>query len=414
MFSSASLVLILAITAAASPVVVRDNFVRLPFARRLKLTGTASLLELDQSRARSLKTQLRNKFNHKQLKNLLTASTFPVPVTNGVVSYTVGVEVGSPPTTYTLIVDTGSSNTWVGADPSNPYVQTSTSIDTGEEVFVEYGSGLFIGEEFMDTITVGNLTISNQSIGASELAFGFDGVDGILGLGPTDLTEGTTDDGGEVPTVTDNALTLGLIGTNQVGISFEPTTSISDVNGEIIFGGTDSSKHTGDIQFVPITSTSPASDYVGIDQTITYGTSKTPILSATAGITDTGTTLLLIASDALARYQTATGAVSDEDTGLLKITSAQYANLQSLFFQIGSETFEFTANAQIFPRALNTAIGGDANSIYLIVGDLGSDSGEGLDFINGMSFLERFYTVFDSSNAQFGIATTSFTTATSN
>ncbi len=93
MFSSASLVLILAITAAASPVVVRDNFVRLPFARRLKLTGTASLLELDQSRARSLKTQLRNKFNHKQLKNLLTASTFPVPVTNGVVSYTVGVSV---------------------------------------------------------------------------------------------------------------------------------------------------------------------------------------------------------------------------------------------------------------------------------------------------------------------------------
>ena len=31
-------------------------------------------------------------------------------------------------------MDTGSSNTWVGADPDNPYVATSTSIDTGEGV----------------------------------------------------------------------------------------------------------------------------------------------------------------------------------------------------------------------------------------------------------------------------------------
>ena len=46
----------------------------------------------------------------------------------------------------------------------------------------------------------------------------------------------------------------------------------------------------------PITSTSPASAYVGIDQSITYGSSGTTILSSTAGITDTGTTLVLLAS----------------------------------------------------------------------------------------------------------------------
>ena len=46
----------------------------------------------------------------------------------------------------------------------------------------------------------------------------------------------------------------------------------------------------------PITSTYPASAYVGIDQSITYGSSGTTILSSTAGITDTGTTLILLAS----------------------------------------------------------------------------------------------------------------------
>ena len=62
----------------------------------------------------------------------------------------------------------------------------------------------------------------------------------------------------------------------------------------------------------------------------------------------------------------------------------------------------------------NTALGGSEDDIYLIVGDIGENSGSGLDFINGMSFLERFYTSYDSENSEFGIATTPFTFATTN
>lgn len=39
--------------------------------------------------------------------------------------------------------------------------------------------------------------------------------------------------------------------------------------------------------------------------------------------------------DALATYKKLTGAVEDVDTGLLKITAAQFANLQPLFFNVG-------------------------------------------------------------------------------
>lgn len=63
---------------------------------------------------------------------------------------------------------------------------------------------------------------------------------------------------------------------------------------------------------------------------------------------------------------------------------------------------------------LNAAIGGTPGSIYLIVGNIGSNSGSGLDFINGMTFLERFYTVYNSGAKTFGIATTAFTDATTN
>lgn len=40
-------------------------------------------------------------------------------------------------------------------------------------------------------------------------------------------------------------------------------------------------------------------------------------------------------TDAFSTYQAATGGVLDENTGLLRITPAQFANLQSLFFNIG-------------------------------------------------------------------------------
>ena len=54
----------------------------------------------------------------------------------------------------------------------------------------------------------------------------------------------------------------------------------------MISGGADTSKFTGSINFTPITETSPASSFWGINQSIKYG--ATNILSSTAGIVDTG------------------------------------------------------------------------------------------------------------------------------
>ena len=45
----------------------------------------------------------------------------------------------------------------------------------------------------------------------------------------------------------------------------------------------------------PITSVSPSSHYVGVDQEITYGDNQT-VLPSGSGILDTGTTLILLAT----------------------------------------------------------------------------------------------------------------------
>lgn len=91
--------------------------------------------------------------------------------------------------------------------------------------------------------------------------------------------------------------------------------------------------------------------------------------------------------DAFEKYKSATGAVMDSTTGLLSITAEQYENLKSLFFEIGGTTYELVPNAQIWPRSLNEQIGGAANGIYLVITDIGTPSGHGLDFMNGYTFL---------------------------
>lgn len=100
----------------------------------------------------------------------------------------------------------------------------------------------------------------------------------------------------------------------------------------------------------------------------------------------------------------------------------------------GGVSYELTPNAQIWPRSQNSTIGGDDGSIYLVVADMGTPSGQGLDFISmyffhaaievsvlttllyldGFCFLQRFYSVFDTTNVQVGLATTPFTDATTN
>ena len=123
-----------AVAIGAKPVVVRDSPVTLPIARRFNLTGAANILKSDQARAKVLKARSQASKESpvsSAAVSKLFARDVDVAVTNGAVIYTASVGVGTPPTSYDLIIDTGSSNMWVGAGKA--YVETSSSVDTGDE-----------------------------------------------------------------------------------------------------------------------------------------------------------------------------------------------------------------------------------------------------------------------------------------
>jgi cathepsin E len=393
--------LLLVSSAVAGPIVTIDEpIVSVPFAKQVNKGNLLGLVQKDRARAAFFKSG----------GNVQKRADSSVAVVNEAVTYVANVGVGTPPTNFQLIIDTGSSNTWVGA--GTPFKPTASSVNTNARVAVRYGSGSFSGTEFTDTVTLGpGLTVTKQSIGVANTSAGFAGVDGIIGIGPPDLTKNTVTGVATVTTITANLFAQKQITSDLIGISFAPATADPVTNGELSFGAVDAAKFTGKLTFVPSTATAPSTEFWGIDQSIPMGGAT--LLSQGSGIVDTGTTLVLIATGAFDKYQSATGATVDATTGLLTVTPAQFKALQPLNFVIGGTTFALTGNAQIWPRALNTDIGGVAGKIYLITADIGA-IGQGLDFINGQSFLERFYSVFDATNNRVGFAATPSTNAQTN
>src|SRR5579863_10094577 len=132
---------VLANTVAANPTVVHDSPISLPLARYINATGAAGdLVRRDRERARRFV---------KQSSILTPELTSSVEVTDAGNFYTASVGVGTPPTycrscyfgpciishtpfSDNLVVDTGSSITWVGAQIS--YVSTNTSVKTSNSV----------------------------------------------------------------------------------------------------------------------------------------------------------------------------------------------------------------------------------------------------------------------------------------
>ncbi|KAF5386467.1 hypothetical protein D9757_005902 [Collybiopsis confluens] len=413
MLSSAALVfscLVLNGLVLASPVAQSSgsgSSLTVPIRKSVSITSGHNVVDTGHARAQSF----RGRAAGQQTSASSTAKRQSVGVKNEAITYIAQVSVGTSKQKFNLLVDSGSSNTWVGANTTNAYVPSSSSVWTDDIVIVEYGSGYFFGYEYYDTLTLSNaLVITNQSLGGASFSQGFTTMDGILGIGPIALTDGTilgsTAPVFTVPTVSDNLYTQGKISNEVVGVAFAPTTGASnEPEGALVFGAQDSSRFVGQITYVP-----KETDYWGINQSISY--KGVEIMATSTGVIDTGTTLLYLPTDTFNSYIASTGGVFDEATGLYEITEAQYNALEDLVFNIGGTELPLTPNAQIWPRSLNGNIGGAQGKIYLNA--VSTEPVNGLNFINGYVFLERYYTVFDTTNNRVGFAATSFTNATSN
>ncbi|KAF7376972.1 Aspartic protease [Mycena sanguinolenta] len=320
------------------------------------------------------------------------------PATNEDDTYVAATQIGTQ--TFELIVDTGSSNTWVGA--GTKYKASSTATSTGKSFSVTYGTGSASGTEYTDNLVIGGLTVTKQSIGDATKTSDFSGVDGIIGFGPVILTEGTVSGTTSVPTVMNNLFSQGTISTQVLGVSFAPESGsdTDDANGELTLGGTDSTKYSGSINYVSKSTTSPYSDYWGISvSSVTYNGAS--IASAANAIVDTGTTLIYVPTATYNAFLKASGGKTDSSTGLLSWTTLPTENIA---FTIGGVSYTLTPAQYTIPTSQYEFYEIPSGKYYSWI-IAGGTSAADVNFIIGQKFLENYYSVFDTTNSRVGFAT---------
>lgn len=200
------------------------------------------------------------------------------------------ISIGTPAQSFKVIFDTGSSNLWVpssecsgcGLHAKYDHTKSSTYTKNGETFSIEYGSGSLSGFLSADHVTVGDITITNQTFAEATqepgLAFQLGKFDGIMGMAFQSIS-------------VDNVVTPFQNMIAQKAIP-EPVFSVylgkanGDV-GELLIGGIDDSKYTGDIFYHPLS----AETYwqYQMDSMTINGKAVTTTLTA---VSDTGTSLL--------------------------------------------------------------------------------------------------------------------------
>ena len=209
------------------------------------------------------------------------------------------ITLGTPPQTFKVILDTGSSNLWVPSTKCNSIAcylhnkydssASSTYKKNGTEFAIRYGSGSLTGFVSQDTMQIGDLKVEKQDFAEATsepgLAFAFGRFDGILGLGYDSISVNKI-----VPPFY-NMLDQGLLDEPVFAFYLGDTNKEGD-DSEATFGGIDESHFTGELTRIPLRRKA----YWEVDfDAITFG-DDTAHLDNTGVILDTGTSLIALPS----------------------------------------------------------------------------------------------------------------------
>ncbi|KAJ7368343.1 endopeptidase [Mycena olivaceomarginata] len=318
-----------------------------------------------------------------------------VPLTNFMnAQYFAEIQLGSPPQSFKVILDTGSSNLWVPSTSCTSIAcflhakydssASSTYKANGTAFSIQYGSGSMEGFVSNDVLSIGDLKISKQDFAEATkepgLAFAFGKFDGILGLAYDTISVN-----GIVPPIY-NMIDQGLI--DEPVFSFRIGTSEED-GGEAIFGGIDHSAYTGKITYVPVRRKA----YWEVElEALTFGDDELELENTGAAI-DTGTSLIALPTDIAEMLNSQIGATKSWN-GQYTLDCAKVPSLPDLTFTFGGKKYPLKGEDYI----LN--VQGTCMSAFT-----GMDIAGGTIWIVGDVFLRKYYTVYDLGRDAVGFAT---------
>ncbi|XP_036384652.1 pepsin A-like isoform X2 [Megalops cyprinoides] len=304
-------------------------------------------------------------------------------------SYYGVISIGTPPQSFRVIFDTGSSNLWVPSVYCNSAAcnnhrkfvpsQSSTYRYAGRPLSIQYGTGSMTGFLAYDTVQVGGIVDTNQIFGLSQSEAPFMAhmaADGILGLAfPSISSSGATP-------VFDNMWKQGLVSQDLFSVYL---TSNSQSGSVVTFGGIDPSYYTGSIVWIPLSSET----YWQITMdSVTINGNTVACNGGCQAIVDTGTSLIVGPNNDISNINQGVGA--SVYNGDARVNCNSINSMPDVTFNIHGHAF--TISASDYVRQVNlicrTGFGNGGSNLW-ILGDV---------------FIRQYYSIFDRAQNLVGLA----------
>jgi len=367
---------------------------KIPLAEQLETGALSSQMQHFGQKYMGVRPENHMEAMFKDI-NAHASGNHPVPISNFMnAQYFSEIEIGTPPQTFKVVLDTGSSNLWVPSSECgsiacylhNKYDSTASSTykKNGTSFEIQYGSGSLSGFVSQDTMAIGDLKIKGQDFAEATnepgLAFAFGRFDGILGLG--------------YDTISVNGIVPPFYKMVEQKLLDEPVFSfaLGDTNGEseVIFGGVNKDAYEGKITTLPLRRKA----YWEVDfDSIALGDDVAE-LENTGIILDTGTSLIALPSQLAEMLNAQIGAKKGYN-GQYSIDCAKRDSLPDVSFGLAGHNFT------IGPYDYILEVSGSCISTFFGM-DIPAPAGPLA--ILGDAFLRRWYSIYDAGANTVGLA----------
>jgi len=415
MFCKATLLTVaLALVASASPV-VQDGGIRIELTKRGSLTKSDGTFDLERALVQTVKTKNKHRQNLINIAANLGESVFAegarilplasLPIhlhkrqkesltdEDNDLEWAGQISIGTPGQTFTVDMDTGSSDLWVpssactscGSKHSYNPSASSTSQQQSGNFTIQYGDGSTAsGPIYTDTVTIAGITATNQTFSAvtSESAeFQQDPTDGLIGLAFPALSN-LRQNPFFVTASNEKAVPQSVFGMK-----------LASSGSELYLGGTDSTLYTGSIEYHSLSSTNGFWQ-IGGASAIVNGNS---VVSGFQTIIDSGTTIMYGPPSSVQSFYAAIpgSKVFDSNNGYY---SYPCNTPPTVAFSWGGQQWQMTST--------NFNLGETAQGSGQCVGALaGQDLGLGSNvWLFGDSWMKNVYSAFSFDQNSVGFA----------